>query len=230
MRRLLIPLAAALVTGCASRESSVGLNAYQTVPATEPKAPVAMAMADYRINPLDELRVDVFGEPELSIEKLKVGANGKIILPMAGEIVAEGLTTSGLSQRIATALLRYLREPKVAINVVEYTSQKVTVEGAVKVPGVFQAMHQMTLMDTIAMGQGLNDYSKSDEVLVFRRQDGKRYVARFDLGAIQMGAAADPAILPGDVVVVGYSASRRLFSDIISLLPATVGIFFAIIN
>lgn len=230
MRRLLIPLAAALVTGCASRESSVGLNAYQTVPAAEPKAPVAMAMADYRINPLDELRVDVFGEPELSIEKLKVGANGKIILPMAGEIVAEGLTTSGLSQRIATALLRYLREPKVAINVVEYTSQKVTVEGAVKVPGVFQAMHQMTLMDTIAMGQGLNDYSKSDEVLVFRRQDGKRYVARFDLGAIQMGAAADPAILPGDVVVVGYSASRRLFSDIISLLPATVGIFFAIIN
>lgn len=230
MRFILIPLAAVALTGCASRQSTVPLNAYQSIQAAEPTSPVAMTLADYRINPLDKVRIDVFGEPELSIEELPVGANGKIVLPLAGEIDVEGRTATELSRQIAAALGTYLRNPQVAVNVIEYTSQKVTVTGAVKTAGVFEVMSQMTLMDAIALGQGLNDYSRSDEILVFRRQGGQRYVARFDLNMIEAGQLADPTILPGDVVVVGYSSARRLFSDAIALLPATVGIFIALLN
>ncbi len=81
-------------------------------------------------------------------------------------------------------------------------------------------MSQMTLMDAVALGQGLSDYSKTRGNLVFRRQGGRRYVARFDLNMIETGTAADPTILPGDVVVVGYSNSRRLFADSLAVLPA----------
>lgn len=230
MRFLLIPLGALSVAGCASRESSIPLNGYQAVTAAASTAPVAMTMADYKIGPLDELRIDVLGETELSLEVLPVGANGRIAMPLAGEIVAEGRTANELSRQIATTLKRYLRNPQVAVNVTKYTSLKVTVEGAVREAGVFQAYNQMTLMDAIALGHGLSDYSKESEILVFRRQAGQRYVARFDLGMIRNGEAADPAILPGDVVVVGESNGRRLFTNIVSLLPAALGIFYTIAN
>lgn len=230
MRFLVLSLSIVAVSGCASRESPIPLNSYQTIAAIEPTAMKAGADSNYRINPLDELRIDVFGEKDLSLERVPVGPSGKFVLPMAGEVVAEGRTTSELSQQIAVALKRYLRDPQVAVNVTQFTSQKVTVEGSVKTPGVFQAMTQMTLMDAIAMGQGLSDDAKNDEILVFRRQGGQRYLARFDVNMIQNGTLADPTILPGDVVVVGYSASRRLFRDSIAVLPAAVGIFIALLK
>jgi polysaccharide export outer membrane protein len=228
--RVLVNLFGTLaLAGCASRESPIPLNSYQTVTATEPVMSATVPL-DYRINPLDQLRIDVFGEPNLSLTDLPVGPNGKIVLPMVGEIEAEGRTPTELSRDIAAALNRYLRNPQVAVNVTQFTSQKVTVTGAVRTAGVFPSMSQMTLMDAVALGQGLSDYSKRGEILVFRRQGGRRYVARFDLNMIETGTAADPTILPGDVVVVGYSNSRRLFADSLAVLPAAVGIFIALIK
>lgn len=205
------------------------VNSYKVVADGTSVLPVA-APADYRINPLDVLRISVFGEPELTFETLPVDPKGQIVLPMVGPVQAQGRTTQELSAQISDALRRYLRRPQVAVNVAEFTSQKVTVEGAVKAPGVYQALSEMTLMDAIAMGQGVGDYSKEDEIVVFRRQDGQRYVARFDLNAITRGEAPDPRIQSGDIVVVGYSASRRFFSDSMAVLPAAVGIFVALIN
>lgn len=222
-------LGATALAGCASRQSPVPLNHYQPVAATAEASGPAEAPVGYRINPLDQLRVDVLGEPDLSFKELPVDPDGMISLPLAGRVEAGGLTSPELSARIAEALARYLRQPQVAVNVTQYTSQKITVAGAVKVPGVFQAMDQMTLLDAIAMGQGVGDYSKNDEVIVLRRRDGKRYIARFDLNLIQEGQAADPKILPGDVVVVGYSEARRRFSDALAVLPAAVGIFIALL-
>lgn len=229
MRFLVTPVAAVILAGCASRESPVPLESYQTIAATEPVTP-AGPPATYRISPLDKLRVDVFGEPDLSIAELPVGPNGKIVLPMIGEVTAEGRTPAELSNDIAAAFNRFLRGPQVTVNVIEYTSQKVTITGAVRTAGVFQAIPQMTLMDAVALGQGLSDYSKKQEILVFRRQGNQRFVARFDLNAIEEGASANPTILPGDIVVVGYSNSRRFFSDSLAILPAAVGIFIALIN
>lgn len=229
MRYTVFLMGALVLTGCASRESPIPLNSYQSIIAAQPVTSAPLS-ADYRINPLDELKITVFGEPELSLEDLPVSPDGKIVVPLVGEVAAEGRTTGELAQQIAAGLNRYLRVPQVAVNVTEFTSQRVTVEGAVRVAGMFQAAPRMTLMDAIALGQGLSDYSKEDEILVFRRQGGQRSVARFDMSMIQDGVAADPFILPGDVVVVGYSQSRRFFSDAIAVLPAAVGIFLAIAN
>lgn len=229
MRTMVVAMGALALAGCASREHPVPLNTYQPVTAAQLVMPSSQP-TEYRINPLDVLRVDVFGETGLTFQALTVSPTGTIELPLAGRVQAAGRTTRELTVDIAAALNRYLRRPQVAVNVGQYASQKVTVSGAVRTPGVFQALGDMTLMDAIALGQGVNDYSKSDEIVVFRRQGAQRYIARFDLGAIQRGEAADPTILPGDTVVVGYSASRRLFSDGLAVLPAAVGIFLAILN
>jgi polysaccharide biosynthesis/export protein len=217
------------LAGCASREHPVPLNTVQSVPSVpEAQLPVT-AGAGYRINALDQVRVDVFGEPELSLRDLTVDPDGGIVMPLAGRVEARGLTAEELSRRIAGQLTRYLRAPQVAVNVTQFPSRKVTVEGAVRTPGVFQAVDQMTLMDAIALGQGVGDYAKRDEVVVLRRQGAQRYIARFDLNAIETGRAADPSLQPGDVVVVGFSEARRRFSDAIALLPSAIGIFIALL-
>ena len=250
MRFLVVLLGAIALVGCASRESPVSLNTYQGVPdvsttvpgtsstttspptTTPPETipPEAFSSADYRISPFDLLRIDVFNEPELSLTDLPVNPNGSIVLPLAGEIMAQGRTPAELGQQIAASLRNYIREPAVAVNVTEFNSQSVTVEGAVRVPGMYPATNEMGLMDAIALSQGLTDYSREEEILVFRRQGAQRYVARFDLGPIQAGQAVDPAILPGDIVVVGQSEARRLFADALAVLPAAVGIFIALIQ
>jgi polysaccharide biosynthesis/export protein len=230
LRLIVIPAGALALAGCAGGESRIPLNSYQTVAPSSTTAPQAAVAADYLINPFDELRIDVFGEPDLSLTELPVSPTGRIVMPMVGEIKAEGRTAAELSNDIARALHRYLRNPQVAVNVTEFTSQKVTVGGAVRSPGAFPVTRQVTLMEALAMGQGLSDYSKRGEILVFRRKDGQQYVARFDLNLIETGQAENPEILPGDIVVAGYSESRRLFADAIAVLPAAVGIFIALIQ
>jgi polysaccharide export outer membrane protein len=230
LRFLVVLLGAIVLVGCASRNAPVQLNSYQDVPNVEAAAADSFVPDDYRIRAYDELRIDVYGEPELSRTDLPVSPTGHVLLPLVGEVVARGLTPAELSQRIASGLRTYIREPAVAVNVTEFTSERVTVQGSVRMPGVFPAMDRMSLMDAIALGQGLNDFSKEDEILVFREQGDQRFVARFDLGPIQAGQAVDPAILPGDIVVVGESESRRIFSDSLALLPAAVGIFIALIQ
>lgn len=221
-------MGATLLTSCASHESPISLNSYQQVTATQPATPVAQP-TQYRINPLDELKISVFGEPELSLQTLPVSPDGKIVVPLLGEIKAEGRTTTELGQQIAAGLDRYLRAPQVAVNVTAF-SQRITVGGSVRSAGMFPAVPGMTLMDAIALGQGIGDYGKQDEILVFRRQGAQRYIARFDLGMIQAGTAADPTLLPGDVVVVGFSEARRRFATGLAVLPTAVGIFIALLN
>lgn len=216
-----------MLAACASREPELPLSSYQTVPA--PGVAETATASDFRISPLDVLRIDVFGEPQLSFEELPVGVDGTIDMPLVGTVNAEGLTPAQLSSSLSSALNRYLRDPKVAVNVATFNSQKVTVTGAVKTPGVYQAVRGMGLLDAVALGEGVSDVAKLDEVIVFRRQDGQRYVARFDMGAIQAGRAPDPAVQPGDIVVVGYSNSRRFFRDAVAILPAAAGVFLTLI-
>jgi hypothetical protein len=117
--------------------------------------------ADYRIGPLDQIRIDVFQEPELSLQNLPVDTNGNINMPLAGSIKAQGLTANELSDSIARDLVRYLKSPHVTVNVTKFTSQRVTVGGSVQRPGVFEETGRLTLMNALALAGGLSDYGRS---------------------------------------------------------------------
>ncbi|MEJ0067097.1 MAG: polysaccharide biosynthesis/export family protein [Caulobacteraceae bacterium] len=124
---LIVPLA-----GCASgaHQSDTVLTVADPTPDT-PK--------DYVIGPLDKLSIKVFQVQDLSLDAVQVDASGQIVLPLIGNVTASGKTTNQLSQEIAGRLgERYLQSPQVSVIVLQSTSQKVTVEGEVRSPGVFQ--------------------------------------------------------------------------------------------
>jgi polysaccharide export outer membrane protein len=110
----------------------------------------------------------------------------------------------------------------VTVLVKEYNSQRVTVEGAVRKPGVYPIRGKTTLLQVIAGAEGLDSQSDTT-VVVFRQVEGKRMAARFDVGQIRSGQSGDPAIQSGDMVVAPTSATKATFDVILKSLPiATV--------
>jgi polysaccharide export outer membrane protein len=115
---------------------------------------------------------------------------------------------------------RFLQNPQVSVFVKEFASQRVTVEGAVKQSGIFPIASRLTLLQAIALSQGLTDTASQHDVLVFRTAGGKRLVARFDIAAIREGRAEDPEIFGNDIVVVDESTGKVWLKQFIQITPA----------
>jgi polysaccharide export outer membrane protein len=175
---------------------------------------------DYVIGPQDKLRIRVFEVKELSFDEEEVDANGQIQLPLIGKVTASGKTTMQLQDELAQRLgEKYLQSPQVSVSVAESASQKVTVEGEVKSPGVFQMKGRTTLMQAIAMAGGPSDVANLHKVAIIREADGTRRAAVCDYQAIQAGKAGDPIIEGNDVVVVDSSSTKALWSNLMKNLP-----------
>lgn len=174
----------------------------------------------YAIGPLDKLRIDVAGMPELSLEEIQTDAGGNIAVPLAGTVTLSGLTSDEAAQLIRDRLrAAHVRDPKVAVNLRETVSQVVTIEGQVKKPGQYPALANMTLLSAIARAEGATEFARLDEVIVFRTVNNQRYAALYNLKSIRRGAYADPTVFANDIVVVGDSPQRRLFLDILQIVP-----------
>lgn len=172
----------------------------------------------YKIGPLDVLEVTVFKVPDLS-KSAQVADTGTINLPLVGEVPAAGKTAQELERDLTKRLgSKYLQNPQVTVFVKEYNSQRVTVEGAVKKPGVYPIRGRNSLLQFIATAEGL-DPSSDSTVVVFRQTNGKRTAARFEIDAIRSGTAEDPVIQSGDVIVAGSSAVKETFNNFLKLLP-----------
>lgn len=179
-----------------------------TVPAVIGIPPDPGQESNYRIGAYDLLKIDVFQVKELSREE-RVNDEGYVTLPLIGSVRVAGLTPREAEQAIATKLAQdYLQDPQVNIFVAEYASQKVTVIGRVKQPGVFPVKGRTTLMQAVALAGGLDDVAKKEEVVVFRKQPSggvSAYVV--DLEAIEEGRLADPVIVGDDRIVVPKSGT-----------------------
>lgn len=172
----------------------------------------------YRIGSLDLLEVSVFRVPDLS-KSVQVSDVGTVSLPLVGEIQAAGRSAREVEQEITHKLAaKYMQNPQVTVVVKEYNSQRVTVEGAVKKPGVYPITGNLSLVQAIATAQGLDDMS-DDVVVVFRQVDGKRAAARFNMTEIRGGSSPDPQLQAGDVLVAGKSAAKEALSNILKAVP-----------
>ncbi len=172
----------------------------------------------YKIGPFDVLDVSVFKVPDLS-KTVQVSDAGTVNLPLVGEVVAGGRTAREVEQDLTKTLGdKYLQKPQVSVLIKEYNSQRVTVEGAVKKPGVFPIQGRLTLLQALATAQGL-DPNADSAVLIFREQDGKRSAARFDLSEVRGGGVADPQLQAGDVVVVSSSMVKEVWNNFLRALP-----------
>ena len=172
----------------------------------------------YKIGAMDVLDISVFQVPELT-KSVQVSDDGKINLPLVGEVPVAGKTPQQVERDLTAKLgAKYLQNPQVTVYVKEYNSQQVTVTGAVEKPGVFPIKGRTSLLQLIAMANGFK--AESDlTVLVLRESNGKRQGAKFDVDAIQSGRTEDPILKPGDIVVAGTSAIKKGFGAILKALP-----------
>jgi polysaccharide export outer membrane protein len=172
------------------------------------------------LQPRDEISVNVFQEKDLSTDEATIDQAGNISLPLVGEIRAAGYSPAQLSKEIERAYsATYLKDPHVNVILVKGAPRVVSVEGEVKNPGVFEVQQGFTLLSALAMSGSPLETAKLNEVLIFREKDGHRVGGRFDLTDIRAGRAADPVILPGDVIVVGYSMVRGVYLDFLKTAP-----------
>lgn len=224
---------ASSLCGCAG-EKFVGRSDLQLVDSAALPAPATSDLIvprrAYVLGPLDKVSVEVFGVPDLT-RQLQIDATGRVSLPLAGEFEASGKSTAQLENEIASRLRgRYVRDPKVSVNLTEAVSQVVTVTGAVAAPGLYPVSGSTTLIRAVARAQGTAEYAREDYVVVFRRVNGRDMAALYDLRSIRQGIYPDPAIYPNDIVQVGDSPGRRLFHDLLQSGGLLAGPLVAILN
>jgi len=124
--------------------------------------------ADYRIGPKDLLDISVFGLNELT-KTVRVSEDGKITLPLLGEIEVDGLTKVALEKKISQLLeKKYLQDPQVTIFIQEYQSKRVSVLGAVRNPGPYELLGRQTLLQVISRAGGLTREA-GKEIFVIRQ-------------------------------------------------------------
>lgn len=193
-----------------------GADAYARIGATRADSVNALNL----LQPRDQINVNVFQEEDLSTENVTIDPSGDISLPLIGEVRAAGLSAAQLARQIESAYgATYLRGPRVNVVLVRSAPRVVAVEGQVEDPGVFEVQEGYTLLTALALAGSPSETAKLDEVLVFRTVNGERFGGRFNLTDIRAGRSADPIILSGDTIVVGYSAVRGVYLDFLRTAP-----------
>jgi polysaccharide export outer membrane protein len=179
--------------------------AQQAAPSNSEVAAVrtaAAAVAEYLIGPEDVLDISVWKNPELS-RKVPVRPDGKVSLPLVNDIQAAGLTPSELREQLAKRLAEYVPTPEVAVIVAEVQSLRVSVVGAVKTPGRFMLKSPATVLECIALAQGLTEFAARDRIVVLRQNGNTTQRIPFNYSKIANSSDQENFFVkPGDIIVV----------------------------
>ncbi len=206
--------------GCAIRNVGPDLKDGSRLGDAYPAASGQMTIPDYRIGPFDMIDVIVFQEPDLSVKDVQVDAAGRINLALVGEVRAAGKSALELGRELEQLYgSRYLVRPQITVSVTSSISQKVVVQGEVRMPGVYPVKGPATLLEAISLAQGETEVAALSQVVVMRVIDGQRMAALFDVAAIRRNEQPDPAVFGNDVVIVGYSNIRGLWRDALRTSP-----------
>src|ERR1700691_2175479 len=173
---LLLPIGAFAQSDSTSHPAPAGA-------ATEkPAAGKAHSDNSYVIGANDALAIDVWKEPNVS-RSVSVRSDGKISLPLVGELQASGQTPQQLEQEITKRLQSYISEPEVTVIVTESKSQKVNILGMVVHPGAYLLTSSTTILDAVAMAGGFKDFAKQKSIYVLRPSpDGSQQKIRLQSG------------------------------------------------
>jgi polysaccharide export outer membrane protein len=220
---LLALVACVLLSACGGapvRNPNLLHNEVMRAPDTTTSSGAYKGGTDYRIGAQDLLEITVFGLKDFDRE-VRVNSNGQISLPLVGVIKAGGVTIPELEKDIETKLKAgFLQDPQVSVFVKEFTSQQVTLEGSLNKPGVYPIKGKTSLLQAIALAEGVNDLADLQGVVIFRTVKGKRMGAVFDLAKVRAGVVADPQVYGNDMIVVEKSGSKSAYREFIQSAPA----------
>lgn len=172
----------------------------------------------YKVGPRDVLEITVFQAPELS-KTIQVSEAGTLNFPLIGEVYASGKTAREIEQELRNKLgAKYLQNPQVSVFVKDYFSQRITLEGAVKKPGVYPIAGGMSLLQALAEAQGFDD-NASHTVVLFRNVNGRRMTAQYDVASIRDGSAEDIPLQAGDVIIIPTSDLKAGMNLLLKFAP-----------
>ena len=161
----------------------------------------ASAAADYRLSPGDKLRVEIYKDSQLS-QSLQVRPDGKITLPLAGDIPASGRTPLELRDGIAEALKAYISNPVVTVIVVETVPKAIYVVGEVNSPGPQPMTGPLTVMQALAMAGGFTDFAKTKSIVIRRTTGTGTTDIKFNYKDAVKGEIKPLQLQPGDTIIV----------------------------
>ncbi len=160
--------------------------------------------ANFRIGADDVLTINVWHEPEVS-RNVSVRPDGKISLPLLGDVQASGLTPTELQRKLETGFSKYLTDPAVSVIVAEIRSQRINVLGQVLRPGTYPLIPPMTVIDAVAEAGGLKEFARSKKIYVLRTQpNGLRERIKVQYNNVLKGkrGSQDVLLQTRDTVVV----------------------------
>lgn len=157
---------------------------------------------EYRLGPEDVIEVFVYKEPELSTT-VTVRSDGRISLPLAGELDAAGKPAAQLQADIEERLKRYISGPVVNVMVKQINSLKISVLGEVRKPDVYRIKTRVTVLDAIAMAGGFTDLARPSRVVVLRNSPAGQQRIRINVNQVVATETSQPFYLqPLDTVYV----------------------------
>ncbi len=187
--------------------------AARRAPAPDPSAaaaPLAAARTsaaawtdqEYRLGPGDKLRVEVYGEPQLS-QSLQVRPDGRITMPLIGDLRAVAQTPAQLRDVIGTSLKEYITNPVVTVIVQEAVAAQVYVIGEVSRPGVQVMQGPLTVLQALAQAGGLKEFADKNDIRILRKgPTGLTQTVGFNYKESMKGRQEPVLLQPGDTVVV----------------------------
>ncbi len=187
-------LLVSMLAACSSTGSYVWVQDLPTEPA---------ASGEYLIHTGDVINVRVVSQDALTT-RARVRPDGRIALPLLGEVEVRGKRPSALRAELEARLKPYFVAPSVTVNIDEFAPRQITVIGEVAKPGVFvMDIHGAGLAQALADAGGFTDYADRSRIFVLRSGE-KRERIRFTYDSVTRGdtAAGRFVLEPGDVVVV----------------------------
>ncbi len=194
----------ALVLRAQTRSAGTAATSVSQPDAVKTTPTPSAASDEFVIGPGDVLAINVWKEAEIS-RVMPVRSDGRISLPLIGELQTSGLTTRQLEAEITKRLKDYVADPSVTVVVQEIKSQKINVLGMVARPGSYVITNSLTVLDAIALAGGFRDFAKQKSIYVLRQNaDGTQARLPFNYKEVIKGVnvAQNLKLQPQDTVVV----------------------------
>jgi polysaccharide export outer membrane protein len=191
MKKLFIPILVAIV--------SISFTAI----AAEKGVPQAKSES-YKIGAGDILRITTWKEADFTVDQILVRTDGKISFPLLNDVQAAGLTPVMLKDVIENGLKAYITDPVVTVTVVNTASQAFYILGEVQRTGEYPLVKDLSVLQAFALAGGFTEWAEKDEIILIRREGGKRLVYRIDYQELAEGKNLDQNLLirANDTIIV----------------------------
>ncbi|HEY2149168.1 MAG TPA: polysaccharide biosynthesis/export family protein [Vicinamibacterales bacterium] len=203
MKHLVIVTSLTLLCGAAAAAAGgPPTGAADKRPAADAPPAATATPEEYRMSPGDKLRIEVYKDPQLS-QSVQVRPDGKVTLPLIGDIMANGRTPLELRDGIGAALKEYITNPTVTVIVVEAATATAYVMGEVNHPGAVSLATPLTVMQALAMAGGLKDFADAKNIRIIRKGAYSDQIIPFNYReAIKSTTHASIYLRAGDTIVV----------------------------